>query len=124
MSACPCCSTLKFEHCCEPFLNGTPAPTPEALMRSRYTAYALCNVPYLLQTTHPKTRKYYSAKSIEQWAKESTWLKLEIKEAEGNTVTFYAYFKDQSGQLQVHKEHSTFKQEDGIWYFVDGTDAQ
>jgi len=67
-------------------------------------------------------RKFYSAKSIEQWAKESTWLKLEVKEAIGNTVTFHAYFKDKSGQLQVHKERSTFKEEKGIWYFVDGTD--
>lgn len=123
MSLCPCCSSLEFKECCEPLLNGTPAPTPEALMRSRYTAYTLCNVAYLLKTTYPKTRKYYSAKSIEKWAKESTWIKLEIKEATGNLVTFYAYFTDKSGLLQVHKERSAFKQEKGIWYFVDGVEA-
>lgn len=92
-------------------------------MRSRYTAYTLCNVSYLIRTTHPKTRKNYSARSIEQWAKESNWLKLEIREAIGNTVTFYAWFSDKSGQLQVHKERSTFRQEKGIWYFVEGTEA-
>lgn len=80
MPLCPCCSKLEFDQCCSPFLKGLPAPTPEKLMRSRYTAYTLCDSAYILRTTHPSMRKYYSAKSIEQWAKESLWLSLEIEE--------------------------------------------
>ncbi|WP_280273702.1 YchJ family metal-binding protein, partial [Nocardia wallacei] len=35
--------------CCGPRLDGTrPAPTAEALMRSRYTAFAVGDVDYLL----------------------------------------------------------------------------
>ena len=39
---CPCGSGRAFDECCGPFLSGAAAaPTPEALMRSRYAAYAL-----------------------------------------------------------------------------------
>ncbi|MFN7145721.1 MAG: SEC-C metal-binding domain-containing protein, partial [Myxococcota bacterium] len=34
---CPCGSGRKAKGCCLPILEGAAAPTPEALMRSRYT---------------------------------------------------------------------------------------
>ena len=119
---CPCCSGKKYAVCCQPLLTGVAAAqTPEQLMRSRYTAYTLIDADYLVRTTHPKTRKYYSKKSIKDWAESCEWLKLEVKMAEGDKVGFYAYFNE-SGKLAVHKELSTFKQEDGIWYFVNGVE--
>ena len=40
MKSCPCGSQKQYEQCCGPFLDGRAiAPTAEALMRSRYTAY-------------------------------------------------------------------------------------
>lgn len=121
---CPCCSEKEFKNCCSPFLSGEQLPaTPEQLMRSRYTAYVQCDVEYLLKTTHPKTRKYYSAKSIREWAQQCEWLKLEVKEAIDNSVVFYAYFSEH-GQLNIHKERSTFREENGVWYFVDGVAAE
>lgn len=69
---CPCCSEKPFSECCEPFISGEQLPqTPEELMRSRYTAYTLVDVEYLIKTTHPKMRKYYSAKSIKAWSMKS-----------------------------------------------------
>ena len=42
---CPCGSELAYKSCCEPIVKGkTLAPTAEALMRSRYTAYALAEI--------------------------------------------------------------------------------
>lgn len=49
MEICFCSSQKSFESCCKPYLNGTQhAPTAEALMRSRYSAYVLHEVDYLL----------------------------------------------------------------------------
>ncbi|PKN22360.1 MAG: hypothetical protein CVU68_04410, partial [Deltaproteobacteria bacterium HGW-Deltaproteobacteria-3] len=54
---CPCGNGLKFAECCGPFLEGSrPAPTAEALMRSRYTAFAVQDVPYILRSWHRSTR--------------------------------------------------------------------
>ncbi|MBU4033384.1 MAG: SEC-C domain-containing protein, partial [Proteobacteria bacterium] len=54
---CPCGTGLKFAKCCGPLLEGSqPAPTAEALMRSRYTAFAMQDVPYILRSWHRKTR--------------------------------------------------------------------
>ena len=55
--ACPCGSLLAYAACCGPLLAGEcRAETAEALMRSRYTAYAVADEAYLLRTWHPRTR--------------------------------------------------------------------
>lgn len=118
---CSCGSEVLFSDCCQPFITQKKFPsTPEQLMRSRYVAYAHCEINYLLSTTHPSTRKYYRSKEIEKWAKENQWLKLEIVEAVSDTVEFKAFYKDGMGHLQIHHEKSTFLIEAGRWYFVDG----
>ncbi|MBJ7449651.1 MAG: hypothetical protein JHC93_04750, partial [Parachlamydiales bacterium] len=53
MKTCPCHSSLDYEKCCKPFHDGIPAPTALALMRSRYSAYALHLIEYIIATTHP-----------------------------------------------------------------------
>ena len=54
---CPCGSTAAYADCCSPALAGRiAAPTAEALMRSRYTAYVAADVAYLLRTWHARTR--------------------------------------------------------------------
>lgn len=112
-----------YSECCEPFIAEERLPEiPEELMRSRYTAYTLVNVEYLIRTTHPKMRKYYSAKSIRNWAENCKWLKLEVLSAHDEHVYFKAYFEEE-GELKIHEEYSRFKQENGKWYFVDGTSA-
>jgi len=51
---CPCHSGRKTKSCCGPVLAGAPAVSPEALMRSRFTAYATGNVRHIIETTHPE----------------------------------------------------------------------
>ena len=125
---CYCCSGENFADCCQPFISGiAKPPTAEALMRSRYSAYASVAVEYILRTTHPSTRKFHNAELIEQWATSSVWQKLEIiavtKGSAGDkqgTVEFKAYFLDKNQQPQIHHEISNFAKELGRWFFIDG----
>jgi len=118
--SCPCGSQLPYAECCEPYISGQKkAPTPEALMRSRYTAYVKVNEPYLKETVAPESRHDYNSQDVRDWAAKSEWLGLEIVEAKGNTVEFVAKYKTQ-GKVLEHHEVSTFKRKDGRWYFVDG----
>ena len=121
MESCYCKSTKPFNDCCEPFLNKTSFPeTPEQLMRSRYSAYVLHYADYLVATTHISERKYYAKAEILKWSISNSWLKLEVIEAYENIVEFKAYYLNEKQEAQVHHEKSTFKQEDKVWYYLDG----
>lgn len=89
-------------------------------MKSRYSAYATHQADYLWNTTHESQRKYYSKADILLWATANDWQKLEIISATENTVEFKAFFLDEKKQNQIHHECSTFKQENGSWFYVDG----
>lgn len=118
---CYCGNSISFSDCCEVYIKGDKAaPTAEALMRSRYSAYAVHAIDYLLKTTHISQRKYHSKKDIEQWAVTNQWLKLEVIKATESTVEFKAYFLDATLQSQIHHEKSTFKLQNGNWFYVDG----
>ncbi|TPD67293.1 YchJ family protein [Flavobacterium microcysteis] len=118
---CPCGSGLLFAQCCEPFINGTQnPPTAEKLMRSRYSAYAVQAVDYLIATTYSSTRKNHSKSDILEWSKSNQWLKLEVLDATENTVEFKAYFLDSRLKAQMHHEKSFFKKENERWFYVDG----
>lgn len=124
---CPCRSGLEFGQCCEPYLTGAKLPpTPEALMRSRYSAFATGNIPYLEETLLPGTRDDFDAKGAADWAAASEWTGLEIRHTEGGgagesegIVEFVAHYR-QAGDERVHHETSTFKHQDGRWWYVDG----
>lgn len=125
---CYCCSNKTYEDCCQPFIDGKlKPPTAETLMRSRYSAYVVKNVDYLLHTTHPSTRKFHDRESIKNWAQSSAWQKLEVlSTTDGNakdkkgTVEFKAYFLDSNSQPRIHHEYSRFIKELGKWFYVDG----
>jgi len=128
MKNCYCCLDKPFEECCKTFLDGAAKPqTAETLMRSRFSAYATINVDYLLNTTHPSTRRFYDAKSIEQWAKSNSWQKLEIISTEKGLrrdqigiVEFKAVYLDSEQNQKIHHEVSNFAKELGKWFYVDG----
>ena len=52
-SICPCGSGNLLDACCGHYHAGHPAPCATALMRSRYSAYVLGLVDYLVVTTLP-----------------------------------------------------------------------
>ncbi len=119
---CPCGSNRDFSGCCARYLDGgETAPTAEALMRSRYTAYTLQREDYLLQTWHPATRPAALALADDIATK---WLGLEVKrheqqDADHALVEFIARYKVQGRAHRLH-ETSRFVQENGSWLYVDG----
>ena len=55
---CPCGSNVAYNECCLPLIKGDrPALTAEELMRSRYSAYAMKEIGYLLSSLHPDHRQ-------------------------------------------------------------------
>lgn len=124
-SNCPCESDKPYEACCKPYHEGIAAPTAEALMRSRYTAYVLGLEEYLLQTWHADTRPAALNLHEDQAIK---WLGLQVKKAQTNgaqtsdtraTVTFVARYKI-GGKAERLVEISDFVLENGRWYYVMG----
>jgi SEC-C motif-containing protein len=119
---CPCGSGQIQPDCCAPYLAGTNLPpTAEALMRSRYTAYALGDLAYLRVTWHASTRP--AELTSEPGLK---WVGLQILATEGGDqnategwVEFIARYKIQGRAFLLH-ERSRFMREDGLWRYVDG----
>jgi SEC-C motif-containing protein len=121
MTNCFCGASISFENCCEPYIKGSKnAPTAETLMRSRYSAFATGAADYLVNTTHSSKRKLHNKSEILAWSQSNQWLRLEILAATETTVTFNAYYLDENLKAKIHYEHSTFKLENGKWFYVDG----
>ena len=122
MSGCYCGNSISFQDCCEPYIKGIKnATTAEVLMRSRYSAFAVGAADYLVNTTHISKRRFHNKRDILAWSQSNKWLKLEVLASTETTVTFKAYYLDENLKAQIHYEHSTFKLEDGKWFYVDGT---
>ncbi|HEY4371817.1 MAG TPA: YchJ family metal-binding protein [Burkholderiales bacterium] len=120
-AACPCGSGHALENCCGRYLHGAiPAPDAEALMRSRYTAYALREEAYLLATWHASTRPVRL--DLEQEAQAPQWIGLKVKshqvqDAHHASVDFVARYRV-NGRAHKLEELSRFLKEDGRWYYV------
>ena len=125
-SACPCQSNKSYEDCCGRFHTHVQFPeTAEQLMRSRYAAYVLKNVPYIVDTTVPSQQALLNVQAIQAWAENTQWLGLQILKTETlskfqSAVEFNAVFQGEEGE-QSHHERSIFVKIDGRWYFVDPT---
>ncbi len=119
---CPCGSNKIFSECCARYLDGNePAPSAEALMRSRYTAYTLLREDYLLATWHTSTRPASLGLKDDVPTK---WLGLDVKrheqqDADHAIVEFVARYKVSGRAHRLH-EVSRFVHEDGRWFYVDG----
>ncbi|MEO8236332.1 MAG: YchJ family metal-binding protein [Flavobacterium sp.] len=118
---CYCNTNKLFSECCEPYILGfQKAPTAEILMRSRYSAYCVQNIDYLLATTHISTRKFYNKNETLIFASQNQWVKLEIINTSEIIVEFKAFYLDINLKSKIHHEKSTFKKERGSWFYVDG----
>ena len=117
---CPCGSTHPYPECCGLYHAGAPAPDAQSLMRSRYSAYVLCNEPYLLATWHPTTRP----DSI-PFDPAQKWLGLTVLDAKSTgelsaEVEFIARSRvSNAAAFRLH-ERSRFVRENGRWLYVDG----
>jgi SEC-C motif-containing protein len=124
---------VRYADCCghwhDALLRGEYAPTPEALMRSRYSAYALAQgrgaappgmTEYLMKTWHPST----VPGDLELGPMNWTGLDILQHEARGDAgvVEFVAHHKINGRAGQLH-EVSRFVREAGAWLYVDGVMA-
>jgi SEC-C motif-containing protein len=119
-TSCPCGSSQAYERCCGRWHAGEPAPDAESLMRSRYSAFVMCNEPYLLASWHSAQRP----KSIE-FDRQQKWLGLKIVDARATgtdtaEVEFIARFRIGGGSATRLHERSRFVKEGGRWFYVDG----
>ena len=93
-------------------------------MRSRYSAYTLGLIDYLVATTLPAQQAALDRDSMRAWSLGSTWLGLEVEGSEliytHAFVTFTARWHDSDGEHR-HRERSAFVQQAGRWYFIDPT---
>ena len=115
--SCPCGLPEPYEGCCGRMHSGTAAPTAEALMRSRYSAFVKGDTGYLLRTWHPRTRP--GRLELDPGMR---WTGLEILDTvDGSAfhatgvVEFRASYR--GGAL---RERSRFERVEGAWVYVDG----
>jgi len=138
-SSCPCSSGKNYNACCQTYHQGEIVPTPEALLRSRYTAYATKNADFIIKTTHRDNPDYST--DTKKWKKEIIatangykflGLKIkEIKEAEeivlisfeSDVVDLRQKSKKDSGlsEIFLFSEKSKFKKEQNAWKYLDGS---
>ena len=118
MSLCPCKSGKNYAECCGAFHLKEKLPkTPLELMRSRYSAYVLGLVEYLIQTDTHSTQEDRS--DIEAFAKGVEWIGLEIVDFDTTSVTFKAYY-NANGKTQILCEKSEFIRQNGVWKYDKG----
>ena len=122
---CYCGSAKQYKNCCQPIhKNPSKASTPEALMRSRFSAYCLGLVDYIINTYHPSCNAQSDRDGITEAAK-TDWQKLLVKsshvDADGlqGFVHFKAFY-NQDRQSFCLEERSRFVKESGQWFYIDG----
>jgi SEC-C motif-containing protein len=127
MKPCPCGSGRPYNECCEPYITGVQKPpTAEALMRSRYAAYAEHAIDYIVKTYVQEGKESIDIKETRSWSENSRWLGLKILSVtKGGTadttgvVEFEASY-ERDGLRDIHHERAKFKKIDDRWFYDEG----
>ena len=122
---CACGSAQSFDACCGQWLDGLAmgrhASSPEILMRSRYSAYVLGDIAYLMATWHPSTAPGELELPPTQWVSLRI---LHVEQSlEAGVVEFLAIYKVNGKAAKMH-EVSRFSFENGRWLYIDGQIAE
>lgn len=124
MKLCPCGSQARYLDCCGLYIQKKlPAPTPEALMRSRYSAFVEGNIAYIRKTMRGEALLNFDKRA----AKEKVgWISLEILSTSKSSdnhqigyVEFIAKYKKNLNLFSIH-EISTFHLINDKWYYLSG----
>lgn len=125
---CPCGSGKSYTACCKPFHEGQLPDSALKLMRSRYSAYALCLPMYIISTTHPAHPQFHHdtaqwLQRIAEFCLQTEFKRLDIldfiEEDCFATVTFTAHL-DQNKKDVSFTEKSTFEKVEGKWLYRNG----
>lgn len=120
-SICPCGSTLSFSTCCGQLIaRATQEYSPEQLMRSRYTAYAIKDYQYIVDTYAKDARQGLTKDMIKGSDQHTLWLKLEVVATPSpSQVEFKAYYSIDNQYFMLH-EVSNFIEDTGAWFYQTG----
>ena len=124
---CPCNSGKTYHNCCKTLHDGGLPKSALALMRSRYSAYALQKPKYIIYTTHQDNPKY--KENHTQWLQEildfsqnTQFQKLEILEVDEGVdesyVTFNAHLLQNNQEIELI-EKSYFVKDGQQWLYRD-----
>lgn len=120
--ACYCGLAEPYRACCGRFLEAGAYPRdPETLMRSRFTAYRLQRLNYLIKTWHPDTCPALTAEHLEG----TDWLQLQVMRSKAGLkkgwVEFIAHYQDKQPGEKVNAEQlyeiSEFRKVKGRWVY-------
>lgn len=127
-SPCPCGTGNPYNSCCKLFHQRQLPDSALELMRSRYSAYALCLPKYIIATTHPANPQFCPDEI--QWHQEifdfclqSEFQKLEILNFQEKeffaTVTFVVHLVQNKNDISL-SEKSYFEKIKGKWLYLCG----
>lgn len=125
---CPCHSGKPYAKCCQKYHRGFLTETALALMRSRYSAYALGLANYIIETTHPKSPLFVPDQKkwltqIKDFTSQVSFDGLEILETETlddeSYVSFVAHLSKEGADL-TFSERSRFFKDGEAWKYFDG----
>ncbi len=125
MSSCPCGSGVEFSACCQPIIKGKiPAATAEALMRSRYSAYATGAIEYVMKSCVKDEN--IDEDATRRWSEGATWESLKIVRCEKGgsadsegLVEFVARYT-MDGMKDEHHETAKFIKQNDVWLYESG----
>ncbi len=127
---CACGSGRKYKRCCRPLHRGTAAANPEALMRSRYTAYALDLADHIVQTTDPEGPRWEAdtagwRERIRAFSRDCSFEGLEVLDshlgpAPDRGEVHFRVTLTRAGRPAGFSERSVFVLRDGRWLYHSG----
>ena len=122
---------MPYRACCAPYHRGeAEAPDASALMRSRFSAFALNDAEYLWKTLHPdhadRARpKEEVVKSIKRSGSSLRYMRLQVLDSDGPDeegtarVLFVAEVFEKGRDLSF-MELSRFQRDEEGWRYLDG----
>lgn len=129
---CRCGSGRGYAQCCRPFHRGErSAPSPERLFKTRYCAYALGDVDYILATTDPEGSAFEADEAAWRRGAEAfhegtafKGAKVRSRRVDGDEgwVT-YRVTLERGGRDVSFSEAGYFRRVDGRWLYW-GTDPE
>ena len=124
---CYCGSLKDYNACCGLYIDKKQvALSPEALMRSRYSAYAQANIDYIMQTMCGPAAVGFDQEQARLWATRIKWLGLQVLKARYHRrdsncamVEFKAHYREDAVNHTIH-EQSEFIRKNGRWFYCSG----
>ena len=127
MFTCYCGLLKSYQDCCGPYIDAGGLPlSPEALMRSRYSAYAQAKVDYIVETMRGAALEGFDPVEAKAWAERVEWLgfivlkaRYSVRNSNKAQVEFKAYYREGNVEQCLH-ELSDFERLQGRWFYTSG----